>query len=418
MVIERVDVYYRTHTCIERGERNACHIGETEERFSHTIFRARVRGRPTTARARPSNMRRRYKSFEPALMRSQLASLPNDIVPLILELLPLRCLVVAARVSHTFKAAASPRLEEERRKMLDKWTPRLKALRAQASIANKAAIVLADDVIAHPTQVMWAGGVQAAVGLLQRFSLTSLCARNAAAILFNMSHTQEFALPLVSCGGVELLVRMLTLSKPSGEPACGRAAKFAAMTLSNCLAEGTRMECVRAVKRALHMVDVVPRLVQLLDIWAKQSDDDDEPLPSLQGIHPLASLLWGMAHRSKESAIVLGAAGTAAKALSLLENSESSDVRYVAAGLLCNLVAGATENARLVLSTPGGMELLRRLVRSDTAKPSPGLVCFGGEDDTRTIQELVQYALAALDDALRRQDSGDESEDRESSELC
>jgi hypothetical protein len=267
-----------------------------------------------------------------------------------------------------------------------------------AGIANTMAVRLVDEACERPRTLLHFGGVSAVVNLLRRFSITSLNAYNAAAILFNLSRLPELGAELVAACGVRPLVQMLLLASPrTGKPACGRAAKFAAMTLSNCLAGAPQsVDSAEVVASALYEADAIGRLVELLDVWSRPHDDNEpeETTPTLKGVRPIASLMWGLASWSAECSEALGAAGGVKLALRLLR-SDDANLRYDAAGLLSNLLSEES-NRRRVRTAPAAFALLHSLARSDDACPSPGLVEYDGKDGVRTVKFLVKLAMQSM----------------------
>ena len=306
-------------------------------------------------------------------------------------------LVATGCTSKTLKDVTKPLIVEAKQALRTAWEERFGRLQRAPSVATITSSRIADEASADPRTLLWAGGVPVAVELLQRFSVTTLCAHNAAAILFNLSRLPAFASELVAAGSVHKLVEMLLLYKSrSREPACGRAAKFACMTLSNCLATGSGRASAVAVVSALHEAGAAERLVELLRFWSVPAADESEPetLATLKGIHPIASLMWGIAYRSEQGSAGLGAAGCVTLALDLLRSNDA-DLRFEAAGLLANLVR-EDSNRQMVRDYPAAFPLLHSLARSDDACPSPGLIEHYGKDDERTVMCLVQLALDHL----------------------
>lgn len=294
----------------------------------------------------------------------------------ICKFLELPELIAAACISSSFNKAAAPARSFASNKLRDKWDVKFNALADRPGVANVVAMNLVDDAVERPREMILAGGTFVIVALLQRFSLTSLLAHNATAILFNLSRLQPIMLQqLTDAGGVTPLISMLLLQKPRserhapGEPACGRATKFAAMTLSNALAASSEMggRCAAELEAALRDAGAVPRLIELLDVWSREGaagEEESEPLNVLKGIHPAASLLSRMCERGPESSAAVGEAGGVMMAVKLLRHSDAH-VRYNAASLLCSL-ASQPENAIKVREAPGGLTALRSLSECET----------------------------------------------------
>ena len=243
-----------------------------------------------------------------------------------------------------------------------------------------------------------AGAVPAVCRAMNRVGPKSVAAFNCAAALWNLT-TNNVAMPsvdvveqLVTAGGVPPLVRLITEKLPSESE---RAAKFAAITLSNAMsmAAHTSIEVIESVENAVRMAGVplglYPKLVSLLDAWAAEEDD----IPALDGTLPATGLLWNLANRSKQSSESIGEQpGCVEKLLGMLEHC-NGEMRISAAGVLCNLVREAS-NAIKVKEAPGALEILRTF-RAD--KTRRGLdASREAADDKRTVAKFVKSTLRGL----------------------
>jgi hypothetical protein len=317
---------------------------------------------------------RRYLSYSPASIRKHcelaaasfdaaFGSLDDDVLHHVLSFLPLDALVAVACTSSAFSAAAADPLATELFKLRRAWDSKFSALTAfRPGIANVVASTLVDDSLARPRTLLWAGAVHCVVGFFKRVSPGSLCARNAATILYNLSALPVMAVELEKAGGIAPLVeavvhlsRTMSRARLTGETlGCNRAARLAAVILSRVLTgSGSTPACVQAVHHALALQDdAIGRFVELLHLWGDEDDvgDEDgasppeevavggEPRQELMGARPIAALLASFCHSGGAPRAALIDAGCTAAASELLRHP-AAEVRLEAARLLGSLTA-------------------------------------------------------------------------------
>ena len=270
-----------------------------------------------------------------------------------------------------------------------------------------------------------AGAVPAVCRAMNRVGPRSAAAFNCAAALWNLT-TNNVAMPrvdvvqqLVTDGGVPPLVRLITDKLPSESE---RAAKFAAITLSNAMSmhAHTSIEVIESVENAVRVaggpLGLYPKLVSLLDAWAAEEDD----IPALNGTLPATGLLWNLASHSKQSSESIGEQpGCIEKLLGMLERGDG-EMRIEAAGILCNLVYEAS-NAIKVKETPGALEILRTCKADKTRRGHDA--SREDADDKRTVAKFVQSTLRELkhhklidmdEDSTSEEDDSEEDSEEDS----
>ena len=243
-----------------------------------------------------------------------------------------------------------------------------------------------------------AGIMAALVRAFKRWPIKSESTYNAAAVLWNVT-ARNMAMPavdmvaqLVDAGGVATVVKLMTCRLPSGGM---RAAKFAMVALGNALSNEVEDAVCERVEHAVRVAglkcDLYSKLVALLDTWADETDAHAQ----LNGIMPVIAVLWGLANRG-ESALHLGSQAGCFHSLLRLMSSADVELRYQAAGVLCNLVRWQENVDRF--QAIGGVDVLTRL-KDDNAVPPSGA---GDEEmevpeDERSIGYLAGIALDAVD---------------------
>ena len=243
-----------------------------------------------------------------------------------------------------------------------------------------------------------AGAVPAVCRAINRVGPKSAAAFNCAAALWNLT-ANNVAMPnvdvveqLVTDGGVPPLVRLITDKLPSESE---RAAKFAAITLSNAMSMDARTsnEVIKSVEEAVRMaggpLGLYPKLVSLLDTWAAEEDD----IPALDGARPASGLLWNLASRSQQSSESIGdVSGCIKKLLGMLERDDG-EMRINAAGILCNLVYEGS-NAIQVKEAPRALEILRTCKADKTSRGHDA--SREDADDKRTVARFAKETLRNL----------------------
>jgi hypothetical protein len=299
-----------------------------------------------------------------ASMPDLIHQIPADLLQQnVLASLDLLSLIAVAATSHSCAVLAVPRIEEEKARVGRAWAPKFTTLGGQLALANIAATALVDEAVHRPQELLWAGVVEPTVALLQRCGPTSLTTWNACAILYQLSTFSTTTHQLVRAKAVQPLIDILLQMPPAidmllempptnGTGHCS-AAKYAALILSNALADNVVEEYRAIVHAQLQTMDTLVHLVALLERWS----DDWGGLGKLCGMHPVARLLSQLAARGSDSRRALGDAGCVEQAVNLLRHSRQ-DVRKDAFHLLCNLVTEPSNAAKA--HAAGGVALLSR----------------------------------------------------------
>jgi len=243
-----------------------------------------------------------------------------------------------------------------------------------------------------------AGIMAALVRAFQRWPIKSASTYNAAAVLWNVT-ARNLAMPavdvvaqLVDAGGVVTVVKLMTCKLP---PSGMRAAKYAMVALSNAMSKGVEYAVCKRVEHAVRVAglkcDLYSKLVALLDTWADETDAHAQ----LNGIMPVMGVLWGLASHGK-SALHLGSQPGCFHSLLRLMSSDDVELRYQAAGVLCNLVNFRENSDRF--EAVGGVDVLKRLKDDNTVPPSgAGDEELEVPEDDRSIAYFVGIALDTVD---------------------
>ena len=341
----------------------------------------------------------------PSLMN--ILDLNDDALESLLSRLDVVTAARAERVAHKLhdmQPLYKLRIDRDRFRQCVKLVARLKSachkeLGSQDTckeVLNEMADISAQEN--YRRELAHAGIMAALVRAFQRWPIKSASTYNAAAVLWNVT-ARNLAMPavdmvaqLVDAGGVATVVKLMTCKLP---PSGMRAAKFAMVALSNAMSKEVECAVCKRVEHAVRVAglkcDLYSKLVALLDTWADETDAHAQ----LNGIMPVMGVLWGLANRG-ESALHLGSQPGCFHSLLRLMSSDDVELRYQAAGVLCNLVDFRENFDRF--EAVGGLDVLKRLKDDNSVPPSgTGDEEMEVPEDDRSIAYLAGIALHAVD---------------------